>query len=193
MHVVWACGSAFREDLTRWEGEKATSFPFPSEPPYTVAADYLLDFAGWNSSPCDEVSVFGDYPESRAVREADEYMVKVEIDDGLYTVADRQGWGSKLFDGRAIARERLIWTIESGEETLVAAAETVKSQKYDMWEGPVPEQYDPQKELIVNAAQRYQEQQKWVEALGRRREARERLWRWPPILALRLCSCKGYV
>lgn len=103
---------------------------------------------------------FLEYPESIQVGTSTFYLVKVKIDDGLYTVADRLNVA--LFDQEAIQQEREALDERGSEKSLLEAAKVIKDQRYDAWGGPVQQPYSSQKAIILNSAKRYEDHVRWV-------------------------------
>jgi succinate dehydrogenase / fumarate reductase cytochrome b subunit len=100
---------------------------------------------------------FWQYPETLPMGSETHYAVKVNLDEGLYTVADRLG--VTLYDNAAIAHERKLLEERSGEKALLQEA------KGDFWTGPKSEDYNSQKANFLNSAQNYREQAAFVETL----------------------------
>ncbi len=105
---------------------------------------------------------FLDYPEKVNLGDKTAYLIKISMDDGLYTVADRLD--VKLYDQVQITNERQNLEKKNGEISLQAAEKT-KKEIIDPWTGPIPQEYTRQKAMILNSAQQYEIQTKWVAAL----------------------------
>ncbi len=106
---------------------------------------------------------FLEYPESVEVGASTFYLVKVDVDEGLYTVADRMNVA--LIDSAGIQQEKeALENNQSGKE-LSAEMSAARQQPFDIWNGPLSEEYNAQKALTFSAAQRYEEQERWVAKL----------------------------
>lgn len=106
---------------------------------------------------------FWQYPQTLPMGKESHYAIKVSVDDGLYTVADRLG--VTLYDSAAIVTERKHLEERSGEKTLLQVAQGFREEKIDPWTGPEPQDYNNQKAIILASAQTYQEHVAFVEAL----------------------------
>lgn len=100
---------------------------------------------------------FMEYPESIHVGATTFYMVKVDVDPGLYTVAER--WNVALLDQAAIEREKEALLDTPAGKELVQEAYALRKQAAHA------EAYDPHKEQLLQAAQTYEEQERWVAQL----------------------------
>lgn len=89
------------------------------------------------------------------------YFVRVSIDNGLYTVAERLG--TTLYDHKAIEQERKKLQNRCSEKTLVKAAEQIQQEEESR------EPYDSQKEVILTSAQKYKEREAWVNTLEKQK------------------------
>lgn len=90
---------------------------------------------------------FLEYPLSLNQGETSSYFVKVSVDDGLYTVAERLG--VKLYSEKDIENERELQEKRSSERALVETAERVREQN-------VPTMpYDAQRAELFTSAQDY--------------------------------------
>jgi len=98
---------------------------------------------------------FLEYPETLNQGEKSYYFVKLSVDNGLYTVAERLG--AKLFDRSAVQEEKKFFDARIQEQALVEAAHSFSED----------ENYDAQKEMILVSAQRFQQKAEWLAALQR--------------------------
>jgi succinate dehydrogenase / fumarate reductase, cytochrome b subunit len=101
---------------------------------------------------------FLEYPQSVGEGGMTTYFVRVSVDNGLYTVADRLG--VTLYDSHAIEKEKERMQQRMPEMALVEAAGMMKMNSDNN-----EEVYDSQKAVILTAAQKFQEKLKWVQAL----------------------------
>ncbi len=107
---------------------------------------------------------FLEYPDSLNQGENSYYFVRVSVDDGLYTVADRLG--ATLYDTKGIEKEVRKLEERKEESALVDAAQALKQKELLSWEGPTPSAYDLQKAVIFASSQQFQEKQRWVQKLS---------------------------
>lgn len=98
---------------------------------------------------------FLEYPVSVSQGAKSSYMVRISLDTGLYTVADRLG--VRLYDQTAIEKEKRNLEDRSGESALVDAAHTIQSEENLV--------YDAQKAVILASAQKFEEKTAFVNAL----------------------------
>ena len=82
------------------------------------------------------------------------FFVRVEMDRGLYTVAERLGVA--LYDQAAVAEQQKLLDERSSETALLSTANMV----------PVEGRYDEQKALLLLSAQHFEQKQAWVRALS---------------------------
>jgi len=101
---------------------------------------------------------FLEYPEKIPMGGKTYYAVKISVDPGLYTVADRLG--ALLYDPAMIAEEVAKLNARQAELSLVEVAKGIKEEV-----GPQSEEYSSQKGLILNAAQHYLIQSSFVQKL----------------------------
>lgn len=102
---------------------------------------------------------FVEYPETVSQGAKDTYFVRVGMDNGLYTVANRLG--VKIYDAGEIEREREALKSREAENSLVEAANNIRTND------PNPDEFDVQKGRILTAAQKYEEKRVFVEALSK--------------------------
>jgi succinate dehydrogenase / fumarate reductase cytochrome b subunit len=101
---------------------------------------------------------FIEYPDSVRVGQQTFYLVRVSLDKGLYTLADRIQ--VVLYDEKQILEEQIMIKKFHSEEMV-----NLQEQECSWWKGPFIDQYNEQEALLLTAAQRYQQQVLWVEAL----------------------------
>jgi succinate dehydrogenase / fumarate reductase cytochrome b subunit len=106
---------------------------------------------------------FIEYPKSVSQGDQTAYFVKLHLDDGLYTLAYRLN--VHLYDEEAIRSEVKAFEQREDEKALVEAAVSLRSEKQMPWEGVGSSLFDPQKEMILQSAQKYQLSEKWVRTL----------------------------
>jgi succinate dehydrogenase / fumarate reductase, cytochrome b subunit len=106
---------------------------------------------------------FLEYPISVNQGKETVYFVRLNMDDGLYTVASRLG--AHLYDNAAIEREAQDFLQRKEEMALLEAASTLRKENLNPVEGVSPVPYSNQKEIILNAAQRYEQKTAWLAAL----------------------------
>lgn len=106
---------------------------------------------------------FLDYPTSVQQGESTAYFVRLNMDDGLYTVASRLG--VTLYDQASIAMQEKEFNQRKDEMALLEAAGTLRKEKLNFVDGVVPSTYSHQKEIILDAAQNYQKKEDWLAAL----------------------------
>lgn len=82
------------------------------------------------------------------------FFVRLGMDNGLYTVADRLG--VTLYDKAAIAEQQKLLEERSSEMALLDTAKMV----------PAGGSYDEQKAMLLQSAQNFQQKQAWVRALS---------------------------
>jgi succinate dehydrogenase / fumarate reductase cytochrome b subunit len=110
---------------------------------------------------------FIEYPVSVNEGISSEYFVRVRMDSGLYTVADRLH--VKLYDGEAIEKQKQAFNERKEEASLLELAEDVRGHpSYTFIEGVSPEHYSNQKEILLTSAQKFSMKKKWIEALTAR-------------------------
>lgn len=106
---------------------------------------------------------FLEYPEKIHVGGETVFLIKISMDDGLYTLADRLD--VKLYDNAQIAMEKKELENRNSEIALIEAAQGMKEEKIDPWIGPVAQDYNNQKAIILTSAQNYQAKVTLVQAL----------------------------
>lgn len=110
---------------------------------------------------------FIEYPISVSEGLSSEYFVRVNLDSGLYTVADRLH--VKLYDMEAVDKQKSSFAERKEEKSLVELASEVReSPSIHFVEGVEPESYSSQKEILLTSAQKFSMKQKWMDALTAR-------------------------
>lgn len=84
------------------------------------------------------------------------YFVRVSVDKGLYTVADRLG--CTLYDAAAIEKEKSELQRRSGEQAFVDVAAKVQKSTT----------YDPQAAMLLTSAQKFEQKKQWVAMLEKK-------------------------
>ncbi len=98
---------------------------------------------------------FLDLPVQLNQGKASYYFVRVEMDNGLYTVADRLG--VTLYDQAAINHQQKLIEERSSEMALLDTAKEL----------PDGGNYDEQKAMLLQSAQHFEQKQAWVKALSK--------------------------
>jgi len=98
---------------------------------------------------------FLDYPHSVNKGSNPTYFVKVSMDPGLYTVAQRLN--VTIYDSRALDQMRKAEGLSHSEQALTEAANKIREKTSD--------QYSAQDAIILQSAQDYQQQKRLVDAL----------------------------
>lgn len=106
---------------------------------------------------------FLEYPEKVHVGDQTVYLVNISMDNGLYTLADRLH--VVLFDADAVAKERAALEARGKELTLFEAEKKLEKEKFNLWTGPVAQEYSTQKALVLGSAQDSQARVNFVQAL----------------------------
>ncbi len=88
---------------------------------------------------------------------ASSYLVKLQMDSGLYTLADRLG--VTLYDQTAIQNETLSWESESSAHTVLTNA----ARSFASGSQEVP--YDHQQAIIAHSAGTFAAKASWIQAL----------------------------
>lgn len=102
---------------------------------------------------------FLDYPVSVNQGTTSSYFTRVSLDNGLYGVASRLG--VSLYDSAAIQKEKDKLHERSAESALVEAAEAYAADTSTQ-----PQSYDPQKAVIIQSAQKFEQKAAWVSGLA---------------------------
>ncbi len=110
---------------------------------------------------------FIDYPISVHQGTESIYCVRLSVDDGLYTVAARLG--VQLYGKEDIDKIRQDITSRADEHALVELSSNLRQEeKFDPYLGVQQEEFDPQKEVIFTAAQKYLQSRAWLHAIEKR-------------------------
>ena len=109
---------------------------------------------------------FLEYPVSVGAGNSATYFVRLNMDDGLYTVAARLG--AKLYNDEALTLEQKQFEQRMEESALVEAASSMKGEELDLVQGIKPTVFSSQKEIILTSAQRFEYKQEWLKALLKR-------------------------
>ncbi len=99
---------------------------------------------------------FLEYPWTASEGQTSSYFVKIKMDKGLYTLADRLGF--TLYDESSILREKGALAHRQDEAALLEVAETM----------PDTSSFDAGQEVILTSAQKYREKMVWVHALEKK-------------------------
>ncbi len=106
---------------------------------------------------------FLEYPSSISQGDYHAYFVKVDMDDGLYTLAYRLN--VKLYDADAVRDAEMKFEQRDDEKALVEAASLVQSETKNWIDGVQPVPFDTQKEMIMQSAQKYRFGEKWIQTV----------------------------
>ncbi len=99
---------------------------------------------------------FLDYPWSINQGESSTYFVRIGMDNGLYTLADRLGF--RLYDQEAITQEQNELQSHRGESALVEVASSL----------PETSTYDSHKAVILTSAQKFEQRSAFVSKLEKK-------------------------
>ena len=92
---------------------------------------------------------FVDYPLSAPLGASTSYFVRLSVDDGLYTVADRLK--VTLYDGYEVEKEKEKLQERSSEQTIVDAARILHQESNPFTQAMHPKPYDAQKAIILSS------------------------------------------
>jgi len=106
---------------------------------------------------------FIEYPQSLNEGNKSFYFVKVNLDPGLYTVSERLD--VTLFDVSKVEKEKEELKKRSSEAALVEAAEHYRSESFKGFWNSEGEALDAEKEIIVTAAQKFQQKEAFIRKL----------------------------
>ncbi len=165
LHMIWGIQYLFtaKPNSSRSDGSR------PSLPQYTRNRAYTWQrITSWILL----VGIIGhvakfrflDYPSSVHVGGRDVYFVQVNMDDGLYSVAARLG--VMLYGAEEIVYQEKAFEERREEKALLEAAEQMKEERLDIIEGVSKAPFQRQKQVILDAAQNYQEKAKWLSAVS---------------------------
>jgi len=111
---------------------------------------------------------FMEYPVSVNTGTESYFFVRVNMDNGLYTVASRLN--VDLYDKERIEKEKMLLSSRGDEKALQEVAESLRTEeKTDALQGVIPEPFSLQKQMLLNSAQTYELKVKWVDALEKRK------------------------
>lgn len=110
---------------------------------------------------------FIEYPNSVRIGEQTFYLVSVNLDKGLYTLADRMQ--VSLYDKKQILEMQATIKNSDAEEMLAEATGKLEKQEYSWWKGPFISQYSEQEALLLTSAQRYHQQALWAQAVKKQK------------------------
>lgn len=160
IHLVWGLKILFtaKSNANRSDGSK------PSLPEYGRNRAYSWQrITSWILAVfllCHVAKFrFIDYPLSLNEGTHSFYFVRVDLDNGLYTVASRLG--VTLYDKAAVEKEEQKLGERRAEAALIEAA-----QSYFDESSKKTNQFDSQRSIILDAAQKFQQKQAFVEKLG---------------------------
>lgn len=113
---------------------------------------------------------FIEYPNSVQIGQQTFYLVNVNLDKGLYTLADRMQVA--LYDESKVLEEQVMIENRMAEERVVQATQELKKQEHSLWRGPLVDQYNEREALLLTAAQDYRQRVNWVLALKQQKLAK---------------------
>lgn len=113
---------------------------------------------------------FIEYPNSVQMGQQTFYLVNVNLDKGLYTLADRMQVA--LYDESKVLEQQAMIENRMAEEMVVQATQELKKQEHSLWRGPLVDQYNEQEALLLTTAQNYQQRVNWVLALKKQKLAK---------------------
>ena len=108
---------------------------------------------------------FLQYPEKLPFGKETFYAVNVTVDNGLYTVADRLD--VSLYDQEAIEDEVASLESSRAEIARLEAVVQMPREAFDLWTGPVPEEYSAKKASLIFSLQNYRDRVVFIEALAK--------------------------
>ena len=108
---------------------------------------------------------FIEYPHSISQGDYEAYFVKLDMDDGLYTLANRLH--VNLYDESAIQKAQSELDQREDEKALVELASLVQDETKDWVDGVKSVPFDTQKEMILGSAQKYRLKHEWMETVGK--------------------------
>ena len=146
IHLVWGIKYLFTSKPNSWPSDGTK----PSLPKYSRNHAYTWQrITSWILAVALVAHVvkfrFLDYPLSINQGQTSTFFVRLSVDKGLYTVADRLG--VSLYDATAIEAEKAELSRRSGEQALVEVAGQITTST----------SYDPQTAVILTSAQKYQQ------------------------------------
>lgn len=106
---------------------------------------------------------FLEYPQSISQGSQSSYLVKLDMDDGLYTLAYRLN--VHLYDAEALKKTESEFQQRDEEKALLEAASFFQKEEKDLVSGVQPTVFEGQKEMILQSAQKYRFQEKRMQVL----------------------------
>lgn len=106
---------------------------------------------------------FLEYPKSVVQGNKTDYFVKLDMDDGLYSLAYRLD--VKLFDKGKITAEKEAFSQRADEKALIEAAGSLKEEKLSFDKGVESTDFTTQKEIIFQSAESYRLKEAWINTL----------------------------
>lgn len=157
VHTIWG----IRYLMTSAPNSGSSDGSKPSLPDYPRNKFYTLQrLTSWILAVAIVAHVvqmrFIEYPAS-ATREGDHhYMVRLNLDPGLYTLQSRLGF--QLYDSLRI-------DMAAGSDRVRPAVDTPGVDSIDFVTGPEPSRYDPDLARRLQQQQKQQQEYEWIEAL----------------------------
>ncbi len=105
---------------------------------------------------------FFDYPYIASQGAKSSYFVKLEMDNGLYPLAYRLG--VSLYDENAVDKEVFSFKQRSDEKSLLEAAKAMDDD-FRFGKSMPSSQFDEQKEMIFQSAEKYRMKAEWIKVL----------------------------
>ncbi|MBX9924473.1 MAG: succinate dehydrogenase [Rhabdochlamydiaceae bacterium] len=106
---------------------------------------------------------FLEYPQSISQGSQSAYFVKLDMDDGLYTLAYRLN--VRLYDAAALQKVENDFQQRDEEKALLEAASFFQEETKDLITGIRPTAFEAQKEMILQSAQKYRFEEKEIQIL----------------------------
>lgn len=167
IHGIWGIKYLFTsKSNSRRTNGSSPSIPSPRNHAYTWQriTSWILLFG-----IIGHVSKFRflDYPEKVHLACEDVYLIKIDMDNGLYTLADRLNF--KLYDSALIESKESELNESQSEKDLIQEAHELRKEKIDRWTGPVDQDYNNKTAMILTRAQKDQSNATLVHALERQK------------------------
>lgn len=106
---------------------------------------------------------FIEYPKSIFQGDYQAYFVKLNMDDGLYTLAYRLN--VQLYDANAVQKAEREFSQREDEKALLEVAGLLQNETKDWVEGVKSVPYETQKEMLLQSAQKYRFKEEWMQAV----------------------------
>lgn len=106
---------------------------------------------------------FLEYPLNISHGTYQEYFVKLDMDDGLYTLASRLS--VNLYDAKAIENAEKDFEQRDDEKALLEAATLMQTENKNYLNGVQSVPFEMQKEMILQSAQKYRLKEKWIDTV----------------------------